>query len=101
MANTRLSMRKIQEILRLSFEARLGIRAIAQSLGISPSTVGDHLRRAQATGLKWPLPQGLDESALERLLFPPPRPSREARPLPSWAEIHQEFKAQGRDATSV
>ncbi|MGH7773435.1 MAG: hypothetical protein ACREQA_14520 [Candidatus Binatia bacterium] len=32
--------------------------------------------------LKWPLPQGLDEATLERLLFPPPRPSREARPLP-------------------
>ena len=36
MANTRLSMRKIQEILRLSFEARFGIRAIAQSCKYRP-----------------------------------------------------------------
>lgn len=85
-------MRKIQEILRLSFEARLGIRAIGQSVGISPSTVGDHLRRAQAAGLSWPLPQGLDESVLERLLFPPPRSPHQARALPAWAEIHQELK---------
>ena len=66
MAKKRLSMRKIEEVLRLSFDGRLGIRAIAQ---ISPSTVGDYLRRARAAGLSWPLPPGLDEVALERRLF--------------------------------
>ncbi len=95
MANTRLSMRKIQAILRLSLEGRLGIRAIAQSLQISPSTVGDYLRRTRAAGLSWPLPPGLDEATLERLLFPPPRSSRETRPLPVWADVHQEIKRQG------
>lgn len=57
--------------------------------------MGDHLRQAQAAGLRWPLPQGLDEATLERLLCPPPRPSREARPLPPWGEIHQELKRKG------
>lgn len=88
-------MRKIQAILRLSLEGRLGIRAIAQSLQISPSTVGDYLRRTRAAGLSWPLPPGLDEATLERLLFPPPRSSRETRPLPVWADVHQELKRKG------
>lgn len=88
-------MRKIQAILRLSLEGRLGIRAIAQSLQISPSTVGDYLRRTRVAGLSWPLPPGLDEATLERLLFPPPRSSRETRPLPVWADVHQELKRKG------
>jgi len=88
-------MRKIEEVLRLSFDGRLGLRAIAQSLRISPSTVGDYLRRARAAGLSWPLPPGLDEVALERRLFPAPRPSRQSRPLPVWTDVHRELKRKG------
>ncbi len=33
-------MRKIRDVLRLYFAAALSIRAIARSLGTSPSTVG-------------------------------------------------------------
>ena len=40
-------MRKIREVLRLYFAAALSIRAIARSLGTSPSTVGEYLRRAK------------------------------------------------------
>ena len=40
-------MRKIREVLRLYFAAALSIRAIARSLGTSPSTVGDYLRRGR------------------------------------------------------
>ena len=40
-------MRKIRAVLRLYFAAALSIRAIARSLGTSPSTVGDYLRRAK------------------------------------------------------
>ena len=47
-------MRKIREVLRLYFAAALSIRAIARSLGMSPSTVGDYLRRAKVAGLGWP-----------------------------------------------
>ena len=48
-------MRRIREVLRLYFAAALSIRAIARSLGTSPSTVGDYLRRAKVAGLGWPL----------------------------------------------
>ena len=55
MASKRLSMRKIQRVLRLFFEAGLSIRAIARSVQASPSTVGDYIRRANTAGLSWPL----------------------------------------------
>ena len=68
-------MRKVREVLRLYFAAKLSIRAIARSLGSSPSTVGGYLRRAKVAGLIWPLPASLDEAGLERRLFPaPPSP---------------------------
>ena len=71
-------MRKIHSTLRLFFEAGLSIRAIARTLRVSPSTVGDYIRRAKVAGLSWPLPEGLDERTLEARLFPgePPRVSR-------------------------
>jgi hypothetical protein len=95
MPNKRLSMRQIKELLRLCFEVGLKIRPIARSLQISPATVGDYLRRAKVAGLSWPLPVELDEAALEWLLFPPPKPSAYPRPLPDWAQVHQELKRKG------
>ena len=68
----RLSMRKIKEILRLRFELGLGNRQIARSCLIKHSTVADYLRRAVAASLdRWPLPAELDETELEKRLFPP------------------------------
>ena len=85
-------MRKIREVLRLYFAAALSIRAIARSLGTSPSTVGDYLRRAKVAGLSWPLPESVDDTGLERRLFPVPPPSRTARPLPDWSEVQRELR---------
>lgn len=92
MPNKRLSMRKIHEVLRLNYEARLSRRAIARCLNISDSTVRLYLERAQAAGLTWPLDQELDQAPLEALLFPPPPRPLEGRPRPNWAEVHQERK---------
>ena len=96
MAFKRLSMRKIHRVLRLFFEAELSIRAIARSIGASPSTVGDYIRRAKAAGLAWPLPEGLDERALEARLFPGvTTPARVERAIPQWADIHAELRGKG------
>lgn len=46
-------MRKTHEVLRLSFEGKLGIRAIARSLRVSPSAVGD----AGLAGKAAPIPE--------------------------------------------
>jgi hypothetical protein len=68
-------MRQIIEILRLKHEHHLSIREIARSCGIASSTVGDYLLRAEAAGLKWPLPEGVGEAELETRLsaVAPPR----------------------------
>lgn len=93
MAQPRLSMRKLREVLRLIHEAGLGQRQVARSLKLSPSTVAEYRRRAALAGLAWPLPEGLDDAALEQRVFPPPdaRPAHR-RPLPDWAAVHAELK---------
>ena len=96
MAFRRLSMRKIHTTVRLFFEAGLSIRAIARTLGVSPSTVGDYIRRAKVAGLSWPLPEGMDERALEARLFPGagvPAPAQRA--MPDWAHVHTELRRKG------
>ncbi len=51
MASEKLSMRKLTEILRLRFEAKLSHRAIARSVDIGLGTVSLYLKRFQARGL--------------------------------------------------
>ena len=48
-------MRQITEVLGLNAQS-LSYRQIAQSVGISASTVQSYLERAQRAGLSWPLP---------------------------------------------
>jgi transposase len=95
MPRERLSMRKIREVLRLRSEAGLSQRAIAGSCRLGRSTVRDYLLRAQAAGLSWPLPDGLDDEELERRLFPLPRASAERRPTPDWSTVHRELRRKG------
>jgi transposase len=92
----RLSMRKIREVLRLTWEAGLSARQIAESLQLARSTVGECLRRFRESGLPWPLPSELGDVALEQRLFPPPvRGLDRTRPRPDWARVHQELKRKG------
>ena len=67
MARETLSMRKLQEVLRLSQEQKLSVRAIARSCCVARSTVADYLGRARASGVSWPLPAGMDEDQLEKV----------------------------------
>ena len=88
-------MRKIKDVLRLHAAGR-SARQIGPSVGVSRSTVADYLRRAEVAGLSWPLPDGLDEEALERRLFPPPPPAQSRLFTEAdWAEIHRELKRPG------
>ena len=72
MPTERLSMRRIRDVLRLKYEARLSERAMVAALGISKGAIGSYLSRARAAGLSWPLPEGLTDTELERRLFPGP-----------------------------
>lgn len=71
---SRLSMRKISEILRQRYELKRSYRDIAQSLSISISTISDYLARARMAEIHWPLPEGMSEQALyDKLFLPVPR----------------------------
>ena len=63
-------MRKLREVMRLRFELHLGYQQIGRSCAIGVSTVCKYLKRAEAAGLTWPLPEGWDEARVEAALFP-------------------------------
>lgn len=96
MPRERLSMRKIREVLRLRFEHGLSHRVIGRSCGIGLTTAREYIVRARAAGLSWPLPEEMDDGALERLLFPPPlKPGEVERALPQWSAVHRELRKTG------
>jgi transposase len=88
-------MRQIREILRLKWVTGLTHREIARSCGTGAGTVSDYVRRARDAGLGWPLPEDLDDAALEARLFPPPAPGAGARPEPDLAHVHEELQRPG------
>lgn len=94
MAQPRLSVRKIRDVLRLKSEAQLSDRQIAAVLGSARSTVQECLRRARAAGVSWPLPEDVDDEALWARLYPraqePP-----AYPTPDFARIQSELAHKG------
>jgi len=96
MAQERLTVKKIREILRLKHEAGLSNRAIAGACNISNSTVGEYLRRAEAAGVSWPLEE-LSEDDLYQKLFgdPVPVPETKFKTLPDWEEVRKELRKKG------
>jgi transposase len=96
MARTKLTMRQIQEILRLKHQNQLSVREIARSCGLPTSTVGDYLKRAEAVGISWPLPEGQNEKELLQLLIANPvASSAVCQALPDWPYVHQELSRKG------
>jgi len=89
-------MRKLREVLRLRYELKLGYQQIGRSCAIGVSTVHKYLKRAEASGVTWPLPKDWDEARLEAALFPRPEPAAveepSARTLPDLAAIHEELQ---------
>lgn len=91
MPREKVSMRKIREVLRLK-AMKLSVRQIAESVDLGPTTVYDYLRRAKARGLSWPLPEGLDDAELEKLLYVSEDREDYERPQPDWPRIHTELR---------
>ncbi|MDQ6971563.1 MAG: IS21 family transposase [Mariprofundaceae bacterium] len=90
----RLSMRKIKEVLRLKWEVGVTDAAVSRSCHVARSTVADCIHRAQVAGLVWPLPDDMNDTRLEALLYPPPVPSSIQRPMPDWSTVHQDMKGK-------
>jgi transposase len=91
-----VSMRKIKEVLRLHFDAKLSQHQIAKSLSLSVGVVNKYLQRFQATGIVWPLPAALeDEAVLRARLQVPAAPSPVKTPALDFSYLHQELKRKG------
>ena len=87
-------MKKIIEVLRLKYEAKLSHEKIARACEISKGAVSKYVSLARAKRISWPLPEGTDEARLEAILHPETkRPSR--RVEPDYFQIHQELKRKG------
>ena len=89
-------MRKLREVLRLRFELKLGYQQIGRSCAIAVSTVHKYLKRAEAAGVTWPLPEDWDEARVEAAIFqhaaplaPKPQP---ARTPPDFAAVHEQLR---------
>jgi transposase len=96
MANKRLTMRKIRDVLRLRFGANLSYQAIKASTKISVGACQKLVKKAEALGLDWPLPDDMDDSQLAKLFYPSSDTRISSRfQVPDWAVIHQELKAKG------
>jgi len=96
MAKRRLSMRKIKEVLRLKWDHNLSNRQIATSCSISHSTVKEYLLRAKQDGLSWPVPDELDDAAVENLLFPKTQRHASAQgQIPSMEYLYHELRRKG------
>ncbi|RIV22774.1 IS21 family transposase [Alicyclobacillaceae bacterium I2511] len=95
LANRRLPMRKIREVLYLRYENGLSSRQVGRTLSISHTAVDELLYRFQASGLSWPLPSDLEDATLEQLLYPPTTPSQELRAPLDMIRIQKELRRKG------
>src|SRR2546430_17178405 len=68
-------MRKLREVLRLRYELKLGYQQIGRSCAIGVGTVHKYLKRAEAAGVTWPLPEDWDEARVDAVVFPRREPS--------------------------
>ena len=87
-------MHKLREILRLKYAAGLSHEQIARAVQVSKGAVSKYVSLAAASGLSWPLPQGLDDEALEARLFAKAT-SPERYREPDFGAVHQQLKRKG------
>jgi transposase len=88
----RLSMRKVREVLHLKHALGLSYRKISAATGAGKTQASDYVRRAALAGITWPVPEGMDDAALERLLFPAADGGANTRPAIDWPAIQRELK---------
>ena len=96
MSARRTAMRKLREVLRLSFSAGLSIRQISASTKISVGSIQNILKLAEQLKLSWPLPERWDDQTLALKFYPrsDARPSAKYQE-PAWPEVHLELKKKG------
>jgi predicted DNA-binding transcriptional regulator AlpA len=88
MPTERLAMRHVRDVIRLK-SAGMPSREIARRVGTAASTVRLTIRRFEASGLSWPLPDDVTDTVLEARRDPNPEISK-AYPMSSAAGQHKE-----------
>jgi len=91
----RLSMRKVREVLRLKHALGMSYRKISAATGVGKTQAAEYVVRAEAAGIAWPVPDGIDDVELDRRLFPAAGDSERARPAIDGPKISQELKRRG------
>ncbi len=95
MPNQRIAMRKIREILRLRFDVGLSFRQISQCADVSTGAIQKMLKRLAGSPVSWPLPEGMSDAQLARLLYPESDSQPGALEDPDWAVVHMELQRKG------
>lgn len=89
-------MRKLREVIRLRLEAGLSYRQIGASTKLSLGACQHVIKKAEALGLGWPLPDDMDDAKLARLFYPEADTTVSKRfAVPQWVTVHQELKRKG------
>jgi len=70
MTTKRVTMNKLKEMLRMKYAAKLSLRQIASSLKLSVGVIAKYIKRAEAAGIRWPLPEGMTDATLSGYLQP-------------------------------
>src|SRR4051812_39947373 len=101
-ARRELTMRRLRQMLRLARDG-VSAREMGRTLGVARSPVQDNLKRAEAAGLRWPLPAEITDPVLEQRLFAPAgvRPGLRRRVEPDWAWLVGGLKRPGGNLTVV
>jgi hypothetical protein len=100
----RLPMRKIREVLRLKYACGVSDRVIARSVGIGRTAIAEYVRRAAVIGITWPIPEELDDTALERKLFAPAGynpPRSKPLPVPMWMRLPSWAGCRRRSSATI
>src|ERR1700693_2328718 len=96
MAGTRMSRRKIREVLRLTHELGLTVRQVREATGVGKTAVSEYVSRAKVVGITWPIPPEISDAELEGRLFTPAGfHEGSTKRLPDWTKVHEELKRRG------
>jgi len=94
----RLEIHLQREIARLHYyDEKSSNRAIADAVGVSPTTVGSFRELLRAKPIEWAALQALDDKSWRDTLETHDRSIVICKPAPEWAWVHQEM--QRPDAT--
>jgi len=70
MTTKKVSMNKLKKLLRLKYDANLPLRQARLCLSLSVVVISKYIKRAEAAGISWPLPDAMTDKALAAVLQP-------------------------------